>query len=644
MPSFAGRQTGVPARSPDMTEKPSPAFGGHGPLALCLSGGGFRATFFHLGVIRLLAELDCLKRVTHVFSVSGGSIMAAHLGLNWAAYKDRNVTAFQDLSDALVEFARNDLRGRIVRRWLLTRDRAASLQREYNSIFKNARLSELPSTPSFHFLSTSMTTGRLCAFTRESFLVVREDGNVDAHPAESQPVAQAVAASSAFPPLFPPLRLELPDLPKAQFPIAEYLTDGGVFDNLGISCVDRFVTDAVRAGFARIIVSDASALFDHAPETPFGSLVSRATRTTDILMQRVASLEADNWSKPEERLAMIRITDVVADLPMATGWFRSQSQKAQRLLKSVRTDFDTFPVPLIRSLVEHGYEAAFQSALTSAASLSLEEYRKRAATVPDEVRKDEVFPWDPMPPGWPDRKKMQDYGQRAAMRKPLEQLQAAIEQWQHAVGNPSSAKAAESREEIVAMKRGAIEQLENLLKSASTRPIGLWFWRDWTAWLLAALVAGALALMAIVIVRAMMGMGVVPAGTLAITEIAPYTGEGWVTDVPVLTPLLGRGGRFYTLATAPLGELTNNRAHAAAIANLRLTPELANAHLYLFLEDTTSAQPRLIVLEQARLRQLSVPSGGPRDRLRGILVDDTNIGDLPRRINEVLSIVMEKRP
>ena len=55
-------------------------------LGLCLSGGGLRATFFHLGAVHALRDLGLLQRVTQIASVSGGSILAAHLVLNWDRY------------------------------------------------------------------------------------------------------------------------------------------------------------------------------------------------------------------------------------------------------------------------------------------------------------------------------------------------------------------------------------------------------------------------------------------------------------------------------------------------------------------------------------------------------------------------------
>jgi hypothetical protein len=40
-------------------------------IGLALSGGGFRASFFHLGVLRRLAELGLLRRVAVLSTVSG---------------------------------------------------------------------------------------------------------------------------------------------------------------------------------------------------------------------------------------------------------------------------------------------------------------------------------------------------------------------------------------------------------------------------------------------------------------------------------------------------------------------------------------------------------------------------------------------
>jgi len=46
-------------------------------LGLALSGGGFRAAFFHVGVLARLAEIGLLPKVEVISTVSGGSIVGA---------------------------------------------------------------------------------------------------------------------------------------------------------------------------------------------------------------------------------------------------------------------------------------------------------------------------------------------------------------------------------------------------------------------------------------------------------------------------------------------------------------------------------------------------------------------------------------
>jgi NTE family protein len=48
-------------------------------IGLCLSGAGFRAALFHLGVLQRLDELEILGKLWTISSISGGSIAAAHL-------------------------------------------------------------------------------------------------------------------------------------------------------------------------------------------------------------------------------------------------------------------------------------------------------------------------------------------------------------------------------------------------------------------------------------------------------------------------------------------------------------------------------------------------------------------------------------
>ncbi len=50
---------------------------GDGKWGLALSGGGFRAAFFHVGVLAQMADLGLLRRIEVISTVSGGSIIGA---------------------------------------------------------------------------------------------------------------------------------------------------------------------------------------------------------------------------------------------------------------------------------------------------------------------------------------------------------------------------------------------------------------------------------------------------------------------------------------------------------------------------------------------------------------------------------------
>src|SRR5437870_6584067 len=59
-------------------EKPQPG------IALCLSGGGYRAMLFHVGTLWRLNEAGLLGKLDRISSVSGGSITAGMVGLKWS--------------------------------------------------------------------------------------------------------------------------------------------------------------------------------------------------------------------------------------------------------------------------------------------------------------------------------------------------------------------------------------------------------------------------------------------------------------------------------------------------------------------------------------------------------------------------------
>jgi predicted acylesterase/phospholipase RssA len=217
-------------------------------IGLALSGGGFRATLFHLGVVRFLHEAGLLASVKRIGAVSGGSILAAHLGLNWEKYVGKE---FDIAAQEIINFVREDIRGNVIRRWILAWVTliprllkpkrwtfTTLLQGYYDRLFQHARLKDLGTfakCPEIFFNCASLGTGQPCSFGQLCFMWSEKGKEKDPISSPNTRVDFAVAASSAFPPLFPPIAIshEILSCDIEKFPNPFYLTDGGVYDNLG---------------------------------------------------------------------------------------------------------------------------------------------------------------------------------------------------------------------------------------------------------------------------------------------------------------------------------------------------------------------------------------------------------------------------
>jgi predicted acylesterase/phospholipase RssA len=223
-------------------------------IGLALSGGGFRASIYHLGLIRFLRDAGLLSRVSHITSVSGGSIFGAHLALNWNRYNG-SPSDFDAVAAEFLAFVDLDIRNRIVRRYPFTLPvrlgrrlvglsnrkltRTGLLEAHYERyLYGDRSLFELPESPSLHLLATNLKEGCLCSFNRAGLWMVRRQAGGTLHIERLQAglatVAMAVAASSAFPGFFPPLVLTNADIGTGGEFGHQAFTDGGVFDNLGV--------------------------------------------------------------------------------------------------------------------------------------------------------------------------------------------------------------------------------------------------------------------------------------------------------------------------------------------------------------------------------------------------------------------------
>src|SRR5215471_6123345 len=83
--SMTNRKTPTPSTSPvEFIETDPQDLGLSEGIALCLSGGGYRAMLFHAGSLWRLNEPGYLSRIDRFSSVSGGSITSGVLASNWS--------------------------------------------------------------------------------------------------------------------------------------------------------------------------------------------------------------------------------------------------------------------------------------------------------------------------------------------------------------------------------------------------------------------------------------------------------------------------------------------------------------------------------------------------------------------------------
>lgn len=352
-----------------------------GQFGLTLSGGGFRATLFHLGVVRFLRKEGLLKRVRFISGVSGGAILAAHLGLNWDRYAGDDISQYAAAHTDVVRLAQKDIRNRILRRWifgwitLIPRvvgnwSRVGLLQREYRLLYGSDELSSLPDVyqtnrPRTVLQCVSLTTGLPCTFGRSGFMRYTEEAegrgmnlvpDDEITSATSLEVAFAVAASSAFPPMFPPIELSNKVL-RSDEPMldgTEYLTDGGVFDNLGLDRPLWWYEKSHQHKADQLdsfVVSDAEGSFKDQSDRPrrFRFTLPRNVRATHVLMKRISTL---TWkylrSLTSKTVLSISISRLGTSVP----------SEIHDAVKNIRTDLDHFTDLEVAVLIWCGEMAA----------------------------------------------------------------------------------------------------------------------------------------------------------------------------------------------------------------------------------------------------------------------------------------------
>jgi NTE family protein len=339
--------------------------------ALCLSGGGYRAALFHLGAVRRLNELGILSQLRTVSGVSGGSIVA-----NLLADPQLQFPAAGGLVGGFEERVAGPLQ-RLTSRNIRT-PALLSKAKPWNWFAPDAAVRALAdefadtvpwwSTP----LRDSGGAGPavITGATEIGYGVdwVFEDptarpphGRVGdyrlgyAAPPAGLRVADVVATSCAFPPFFAPMvfdgvALHLTrgrrgvesDEERASILRHLRLTDGGVYDNLGL--------EPVWKRHSTVLVSDGGGVFRARTER---TVLGRTLRILGIASNGGQSVRS-RWLQAGYARGVLTGTSWALDTVVERSYPRATTD----LVNAVRTDLDAFSPAEQHILERHGYLVA----------------------------------------------------------------------------------------------------------------------------------------------------------------------------------------------------------------------------------------------------------------------------------------------
>lgn len=296
-------------------------------LGVSLSGGGYRASAFHIGTLRALHKMKLLAKVDVLSTISGSSITGAHYCLFQGDFKafeqdmterirTRNVIGYIFTSVSFTQLALLTvllLGGGIYflftpYAWLFLLlfglwiflllkfqfhifPAGKEVERAYDKFYYNgAILKDLCTRPTLAIGSSNLQTGR--PFTL-SWRKMGDSTYGSYNPPihflhERFPVARAVTASSCVPFAFTPISIE-----KAFFKDAAdfdrvdpKLVDGGVYDNQGIQKLTQMGSSYECEV---IITSDAGGKLSF--NNRYGNTVSLLIRTVDLFMNRIKAFQ-----------------------------------------------------------------------------------------------------------------------------------------------------------------------------------------------------------------------------------------------------------------------------------------------------------------------------------------------------------------
>jgi NTE family protein len=364
-------------------------------IGLSLSGGGFRATVFHLGVLARLAVENRLEDVRLLSTVSGGSLC---VGLVYAR-NDFRWPSSAEFMDEVLPQARDllttaDLQSELIWRVLRAPFRAFATRSDDLSLLLRqhwgvtSALQSLPQVPHWLINATCYETGANWYFSR----CYIGDGDFGFTSDTNVPLSDALAASAAFPGLVGALKFDTrgrswyrpvrrPEVPGGWPAVSTaehmvepikpafrrlHLWDGGVYDNLGMEALWHH--DAGwRSDVDFTIVSEACGQIRPEPYRPWKA-ADRLVR--GIMMSQLQSLRLrallERRAYHQTRGCYLQIGSTCQEILQAAGMAQEhdalatgcQTRDEATRAASEPTHIRRLSLDAFERLFRHGFEVA----------------------------------------------------------------------------------------------------------------------------------------------------------------------------------------------------------------------------------------------------------------------------------------------
>jgi NTE family protein len=368
-------------------------------IALALSGGGHRAAVFHLGVLSFLAKKDLVERIEVVSSISGGSILASILFQEAIANDEEKLVwpSSEELLSLRVPQAEalivdKSLENNFIKRmfrpsnWLKFGHRANLMAEVIQKSWGVSKvMKDLPEKPSWIINGTTNVSGSRW-FVRNTANCQMGSKDIGFADASDFPIADAVALSAAYPGVIGPYRLAsnsyqwryAEDVGENQNLVQNkkglYLSDGGLYDNLGIEPLFNLEQSSlVYPETDFLIVSDAGSGLKRQRLAPIWRPLLRTIRLINVINQQVRVLRLrtllpffkrnpkkgvyipigvsfDQWEK--ERLSLGE------GVPQTLTGYDFLTPVKVNLAKNTPTSLASLSSEQFQLLLRHGFESA----------------------------------------------------------------------------------------------------------------------------------------------------------------------------------------------------------------------------------------------------------------------------------------------